>query len=51
MKGRSRIKKPVEGVLSWKEYPGKKRVNRRKSRLEKRKGKLNGSGNSDLQFK
>ena len=27
-------------MLSWKEYPGKKRVNRRKSRLEKRKGKL-----------
>ena len=30
----------MEGVLSWKEYPGKKRVNRRKSRLEYRKGKL-----------
>ena len=37
-------------MLSWKEYPGKKRVNRRKSRLEYRKGKLNGSGNLDLQF-
>ena len=39
------------GAIFWKEYPGKKRVTGGKVDWEKRKGKLNGSGNSDLQFK
>ena len=38
----------MEGGAILEGVPGKEEVNRRKSRLEKRKGKLNGSGNSDF---
>ena len=41
----------MEGGAILEGVPGKEEGEQRKSRLEKRKGKLNGSGNSDLQFK
>ena len=41
----------MEGGAILEGVPGKEEVEQEESRLEYRKGKLNGSGNSDLQFK